>query len=110
MPVPVKPHPGYPGHGPPLPGKDFASHGVSARTPPGTEKYYPQWSGDNIRSNQVAESERLAAERLLKETKDLIADTRRALGEFAKCRICEFCVGKIELRVSGKSGLAMKIV
>ena len=59
LPVPVKPHPGYPGHGPPLPGRDYKSGAgaeVSARTPPGTERYYPGWSGENIKSNQVSRS------------------------------------------------------
>lgn len=74
LPVPVKPHPGYPGHGPPLPGRDY--QGSAVRTPPGAEKYYPEWSGRNTKSNQLAESERLSAERLLKETKELIAETR----------------------------------
>ncbi len=75
MPVPVKPHPGYPGHGPPLPGRDHKA-AAALRTPPGAERYYPEWSGENIRSSQAAEQERLAAERLLRETKDLIADAR----------------------------------
>ena len=48
---PSKPHPGYPGFGPPPPGKDYK--GVTARTPSGTEKYYPQWSGSNAKNNKV---------------------------------------------------------
>ncbi len=74
LPVPLKPHPGYPGHGPPLPGKVF--RGGTARMPSGTDRYFPEWSGQNIRSNQSAETERLAAERLLKETQELIAEAR----------------------------------
>ena len=82
MPGPSKPHPGYPGYGPPLPGKDYM--GVTPRTPSGVEKYYPQWSSSNIKNNQVAESERLTAERLLQETKELISETKLKARQDAK--------------------------
>ena len=77
LPGPAKPHPGYPGTGPPPPGKAYM--GVTQRTPSGTEKYYPEWKSSNLKSNQLAENERLAAERLLEETKDLITETRLKL-------------------------------
>ncbi len=78
MPGPQKPHPGYPGYGPPLPGKDLMVGGTQAsqRTPAGAEKYYTPWKDSNTRSNQQAETERLSAERLLQETKELISETK----------------------------------
>ena len=78
VPGPQKPHPGYPGYGPPLPGKDTLASGeaTAQRTPAGVEKYYPGWNSSNIKNNQFAETERLSAERILQETKELISDTR----------------------------------
>ena len=79
----MKPHPGYPGFGPPVPGgKDYM--GVTTRLPQGAEKYYPEWNSSNTKSNQEAESERLAAERLLQETKELIAETKQKVKQDAK--------------------------
>ena len=77
-PGPQKPHPGYPGYGPPLPGKDTLVSGeaTAQRTPAGVEKYYPGWNSSNIKKNQLAETERLSAERILEETKELISETR----------------------------------
>lgn len=68
--------PGYPGpFGPPLPGPDL--EGVRAsRSPEQADKYYPEWTSKNLDRNQYAESERLAAERLLEETKDLLNETK----------------------------------
>ena len=103
LPGPKKPHPGYPGYGPPVPGNDY--EGVTTRLPQGAEKYYPEWSSTNTKNSQVkynliyvfkliydetlfswkvAESERLAAERLLHETKELIAETRQKVKSDAK--------------------------
>lgn len=75
---PQKPHPGYPGYGPPLPGKETLASGeaTAQRTPAGVEKYYPGWNSSNIKKNQIAETERLSAERILEETKELISETR----------------------------------
>ena len=75
---PQKPHPGYPGYGPPLPGKDTLASGeaTAQRTPAGVEKYYPGWNSSNIKKNQIAETERLSAERILEETKELISETK----------------------------------
>ena len=75
---PQKPHPGYPGYGPPLPGKDTLASGeaTAQRTPAGVEKYYPGWNSSNIKKNQLAETERLSAERILEETKELISETK----------------------------------
>ena len=75
VPIPgfSKPAPGYPGRGPALPG-GFDREG--ARSPPAVDKYYPEWSTRNLEKNSLAESERLAAERLLDETRDLITETK----------------------------------
>ena len=40
------------------------------------DKYYPEWTSRNLDRNQYAEKERLAAERLLEETKDLLNETK----------------------------------
>ena len=66
---PWKAHPS--GVRPPLPGAEQAK-----RAPDNVERYYMPWNNSNIRSNQQAESERLTAERLLQETKELIAETK----------------------------------
>jgi len=51
---PIKPKPGYPGQGPAPPGATAGPNVAGRpRTPPGAEKYYPQWSGQNIKNNQV---------------------------------------------------------
>jgi tektin-1 len=86
LPGPQKPHPGYPGYGPPLPGNDLMVGGTqtSQRTPAGVEKYYAGWNSTNIRSNQLAETERLSAERILQETKELITETKVKTRQDAK--------------------------
>ena len=75
VPIPgwSKPAPGYPGRGPALPG---GSDREGARSPPAVDRYYPEWSSRNLEKNNLAESERLAAERLLEETRDLITETK----------------------------------
>ena len=75
VPIPgfSKPTPGYPGRGPALPG---GADREGARSPPAVDKYYPEWSSRNLEKNSLAESERLAAERLLEETRDLISETK----------------------------------
>ena len=72
VPIPgfSKPAPGYPGRGPALPG---GADREGARSPPAVDKYYPEWSSRNLEKNSLAESERLAAERLLAETRDLVS-------------------------------------
>lgn len=77
IPIPgkTKAVPGYPGFGPPLPGPDLGRVAAS-RSPPHVDKYYPEWTGRNANKNQLAESERLAAERLLEETRELLNRTR----------------------------------
>ena len=76
IPIPgvTKSVPGYPGFGPPLPGPDL--EGVRNRSPDQADKYYPEWTSKNLDRNQYAESERLAAERLLEETLDLLKETK----------------------------------
>ena len=39
-------------------------------------QYLPDWTDRNYHSGHLAETERLAAERLLAETKDLIANAK----------------------------------
>jgi hypothetical protein len=75
IPIPgwSKATPGYPGWGPPLPG---ASDREGARSPPAVDKYYREWSSRNLQKNSLAESERLAAERLLEDSRNLITETR----------------------------------
>ena len=75
VPIPgwSKPAPGYPGRGPALPG---GSDREGARSPPAVDKYYPEWTSRNMEKNNLAESERLSAERLLEESKQLIAETK----------------------------------
>lgn len=77
VPVPgaTKAHPGYPGYGPPPPGPQLPE-GVTAlsRSPPAADKYLPEWNSRNYQNGHLAEVERLAAERLLQETKDLITN------------------------------------
>lgn len=52
LPGPTKPHPGYPGLGPPLPGED--SIGVKTqRSPLDAERYLPEWTSGNAKSNKV---------------------------------------------------------
>ena len=46
------------------------------RSPDQADKYYPEWTSKNLDRNQYAESERLAAERLLEETLDLLKETK----------------------------------
>jgi hypothetical protein len=53
-----KPAPGYSGQGPALPGHAYGPAGTP-RQPPNAEKYYPEWSSSNIKSNQVAKHYRL---------------------------------------------------
>ncbi len=77
IPIPgyTKAVPGYPSFGPPLPGPELG--GVQAsRSPPGVDRYYPEWRGKNSNRNHYAEHERLSAERLLEETKDLLNETK----------------------------------
>ena len=58
-----------------MPGPDLG--GVKAsRSPPHADQYYPEWTSKNLNRNQYAESERLAAERLLEQTQDLLNETR----------------------------------
>lgn len=47
-----------------------------SRSPPAVDKYLPDWTDRNYHSGHLAETERLAAERLLAETKDLIANAK----------------------------------
>ena len=77
IPIPglTKAAPGYAGFGPPLPGPELDSVRAS-RSPEQADKYYPEWTSKNLDRNQYAESERLAAERLLEETKDLLNETK----------------------------------
>ena len=114
---PQKPHPGYPGYGPPLPGKDTLVSGeaTAQRTPAGVEKYYPGWNSSNIKKNQLAETERLSAERILEETKELISETKlrarqdaREVDTRFKQRVgdIEFWKGELENKLSElKDGL-----
>ena len=77
IPIPgyTKAVPGYPEFGPPLPGPNLG--GVNrSRSPPGVDRYYPVWKDNNFNRNVYAESERLAAERLLHETSDLLSEAR----------------------------------
>ena len=77
IPIPgvTKAVPGYPGFGPPMPGPVL--DGVQpSRSPPQVDKYYPEWTSRNLDRNQYAEKERLAAERLLEVTKDLLNETK----------------------------------
>ena len=108
---PQKPHPGYPGYGPPLPGKDTLVSGeaTAQRTPAGVEKYYPGWNSSNIKKNQLAETERLSAERILEETKELISETKlrarqdaREVDTRFKQRVgdIEFWKGELENKLS----------
>lgn len=105
IPIPgmTKAVPGYAGFGPPLPGPDL--EGVRAsRSPEQADKYYPEWTSKNLDRNQYAESERLAAERLLEETKDLLAETKTRtkqdqsdVGERFKQRVGDISFWKSEL-------------
>ena len=47
-----------------------------SRSPPAADKYLPEWTNRNFHSGHLAETERLAAERLLQETQDLIQNAR----------------------------------
>ena len=47
-----------------------------SRSPPAVDKYLPDWTSRNFHSGHLAETERLAAERLLQETEDLIQNAR----------------------------------
>ncbi|XP_040568223.1 tektin-1 [Lepeophtheirus salmonis] len=68
-----KPHPGYPGWGPELPSREEEQNDF---TPHQVDKYYPEWSKDNVKKHYSAENERLAAELILEETKALINETK----------------------------------
>jgi hypothetical protein len=105
IPIPgyTKSVPGYPGFGPPLPGPNLG--GVKAsRSPPQADRYYPEWTSKNTNRNQYAESERLAAERLLEETMDLLNETRirtkqdtSEVGNRFKQRVGDIAFWKTEL-------------
>lgn len=104
IPIPgvTKSVPGYPGFGPPLPGPDL--EGVRNRSPDQADKYYPEWTSKNLDRNQYAESERLAAERLLEETLDLLKETKirtkqdqNDVGERFKQRVGDISFWKSEL-------------
>ncbi|TRY72309.1 hypothetical protein TCAL_03139 [Tigriopus californicus] len=41
------------------------------------EKYYPEWNETNLQSNRQAETERVKAEKLVQETKELISDVKQ---------------------------------
>ena len=69
-----------------------------------TDKYYPEWTSKNLDRNQYAESERLAAERLLEETLDLLKETKirtkqdqNDVGERFKQRVGDISFWKSEL-------------
>ena len=47
-----------------------------SRSPPAADRYLPEWQDRNFHSGHLAETERLAAERLLAETQDLIQNAR----------------------------------
>ena len=47
-----------------------------SRSPPTADRYLPEWTTRNFHSGHLAETERLAAERLLQETHDLIQNAR----------------------------------
>ena len=88
---------------------------TAQRTPAGVEKYYPGWNSSNIKKNQLAETERLSAERILEETKELISETKlrarqdaREVDTRFKQRVgdIEFWKGELENKLSElKDGL-----
>eukprot|EP00095_Tigriopus_kingsejongensis_P002765 maker-scaffold845_size89356-snap-gene-0.17 protein:Tk02765 transcript:maker-scaffold845_size89356-snap-gene-0.17-mRNA-1 annotation:"cathepsin d" len=41
------------------------------------EVYYPEWNESNLSSNRLAESERVKAEQLLQETRELVSDVKQ---------------------------------
>ena len=53
-----------------------------SRSPPAADKYLPEWTNRNFHSGHLAETERLAAERLLQETQDLIQNARYIVHEY----------------------------
>ena len=57
-----------------VPGPDS---GVTlSRSPPTADRYLTGWTSRNFHSGHLAETERLAAERLLQETHDLIHNAK----------------------------------
>ena len=53
-----------------------------SRSPPAADKYLPEWTNRNFHSGHLAETERLAAERLLQETQDLIQNARYIMHDY----------------------------
>ena len=61
----------------PPPGPKMPQEGMPlSRSPPAADKYLHKWNDMNYFSGHLAETERLAAERLLQETHDLINNAK----------------------------------
>ena len=72
---------GYDNKNPKLPGSQFTLEkqtglNIKQRKPSQAEVYYEPWKETNSKSNLLAEAERVRAEKLLQETKELIAEAK----------------------------------